>query len=154
MSDLKFQNHCGNCLIALSHTTGYVLSCGDFICDACKLDISDACPACGLKNIKSASLTIPPAEVKELMEDPSTFMETLYESLKFQIQHYKEVLKSASSKLRQARQRISDLEKYIHKFKFNHILFFVRLRREVDLSSQLKECRQIMSEQGTVLARR
>ena len=81
---------------------GFVLSCGDFICNNCVAEPLESCPACGLHGVRQVSLASHrdiPQEVMSMMADPSSHLEALFNVLKFQVQHYKDMLSRASKRL-------------------------------------------------------
>ena len=92
----------------MSFNTGLVLSCGDFLCDKCKMLPSDECPSCGAKNIRSASLVDPPEEVYELMHDTTESLEKMYSVMKFQSMHYRDMLSRVHGRMEQITQQLQE----------------------------------------------
>jgi hypothetical protein len=105
MAELSFECHCLNCLVVIPPGSGYVLSCGDFFCSTCGDSLQEIrrniCPRCGAKDIQSVQLIDPPSEVAAVLMNPAQGLQTLFDSLKFQIQHYKTALKQETSLLNQ-----------------------------------------------------
>lgn len=99
-SDLGFLILCGSCFNELKTNrqglkSGFVLSCGDFICNKCidKLANTGMCPGCNKSNVESINLEsdIPP-EVVDSIKDSQNTISNLYETLTFQIKNYKKML--------------------------------------------------------------
>ena len=92
MSALKFSTFCGNCFATIATGSGIVLSCGDFLCNNCSALEQETCPVCCTTGVRSAKLSHPPEEVVKNMEDPASHLEGIFNTLKFQLSHYKDTL--------------------------------------------------------------
>lgn len=104
MTELAFEPQCSNCLIFLSINAGHVLSCGDFFCPSCCNLLHEhfqrnICPSCGVKEIQIVQLSNPPNEVLLTLTNPAQSLQTHFDSLKFQILHYKKMLRQSTSLL-------------------------------------------------------
>ena len=104
--ELSFEYRCMSCLKVLSTpssssgnsvcSSGSVaLSCGDFFCSLCCKDIKDTCPSCGVKGIRTMELTNAPKDVLDMFINPAQELQTFFDTLKFQIGHYKILLTRA-----------------------------------------------------------
>jgi hypothetical protein len=98
--ELGFLILCGCCFnelptIRQGLKSGFVLSCGDFICNKCidKLTSTGICPGCKKGNVQQINLEsdIPP-EVADSIKDSQNTISNLYETLTFQIKNYKKML--------------------------------------------------------------
>jgi hypothetical protein len=99
MSALKFNTFCGNCFATIAPGSGIVLSCGDFLCSNCSNLEQNTCPVCNTNGVKTAGLRNPPAEVSRNMTDTADHLQTVFNTLKFQLSHYKDTLARASQRL-------------------------------------------------------
>lgn len=91
--ELSFEYRCMNCLKVIISENGVVLSCGDFFCSLCSKNIkNNLCPICGLNDIKTMSLLNTSEDVTNMFINPSQQLQRFYDSLKFQINHYKVLL--------------------------------------------------------------
>lgn len=99
MSALKFNIFCGNCFATIAPGSGIVLSCGDFLCSSCSHLDQNTCPVCNTNGVRTAGLSNPPAEVSKNMTDTANHLESIFTTLKFQLNHYKDTLSRASQKL-------------------------------------------------------
>jgi hypothetical protein len=95
MSEVAFKFYCGNCLNIVNPSSGVVLSCGDFLCGKCETLKENNCPSCHARDIRSATLHDPPFEVKQMLSDPASQLESLFNILKFQVKHYQQMLSRA-----------------------------------------------------------
>ena len=105
-SNLSFAIHCGRCFSEIfDNENGSVLSCGDFICSKClepDSNILDSCPACGKAGVRVANLRKGlPAEVCKSIVNVATSIDSIKTSLQFQVKHYKHIIKTLSSRLRE-----------------------------------------------------
>ncbi len=108
MSEIKFIPFCGFCFRALSDRMGLVLSCGCFLCFECSREFTYKCPACKSEGVKSVKLDHPPPEVDSLITDAAFRFEEIFNLLKFQIQHYKEMLNKASGVVESKNRQINE----------------------------------------------
>lgn len=94
--ELSFEYHCMNCLRIILPNNGVVLSCGDFFCSLCSQDINNICPSCGIKEIRIMEIKNASKDVLDMFINPSQELQTLFDTLKFQITHYKTLLLKAT----------------------------------------------------------
>ena len=97
MSALEFKAYCCQCMQPLRSKTGIVMSCGDFLCGNCFQSgylRDNLCPGCK-EHIQSVSLHNAPDEITKTLEDPVVTIEALYDTMKFQVAHYKGMLERA-----------------------------------------------------------
>lgn len=97
--ELLFEYRCMNCLRVIIPNNGVVLSCGDFFCSFCSGNIQEICPSCGLKDIKVMNLNNPSKDVLEMFVNPAQQLQSFFDTLKFQIIHYKTLLSKATKVL-------------------------------------------------------
>jgi hypothetical protein len=117
MAELCFEYRCVNCLIPIPPGSGYVLSCGDFFCAPCVKSLPEiyerkSCPNCDTKEIQAVELVDPPSEVSTMLINPAQQLQTFFDSLKFQIQHYKAMMKRTTSLLSKMEGERQSLLKY------------------------------------------
>jgi len=94
MSDLEFFSNCSQCYAKIMPTTGAILSCGDFLCNQCNLSFNGECNNCGGKKVQKLTLNDKnlPFEVSQNLVDPSKLMDDMFETLTFQIKHYRKII--------------------------------------------------------------
>ncbi len=95
MSSIQFQPFCCKCFRRLEQRDGaLVFSCGDYLCHICCSDSTfQSCPGCGKQNIKSLPLgNNLPEEVERNMSDIANTLQSLHQTLAFQIKYYKQTL--------------------------------------------------------------
>lgn len=97
--ELSFEYRCMSCLRVITPENGVVLSCGDFFCTFCCKEVKDLCPSCGVKGIRSMELKNAPNDVTNMFINPAQQLQSFYDSLKFQINHYKSALERANKLL-------------------------------------------------------
>lgn len=102
MAELSFDPFCGNCLRLIPPKTGTVLSCGDFLCDQCSHIANNGCPSCNSKAINTVTLENPPPEVSSMLNNPAGDLQNVFDTLKFQIRHYKSSMVRARFLLRES----------------------------------------------------
>jgi hypothetical protein len=104
---VRFLTYCGKCFNSVQHERGgLVLSCGDFICANCSLELHSmsgptTCPACDKKNVKSLLLESAdlPKDVINNMTDLSIHLENLRSITLFQMKHYSRLIDRMRDKL-------------------------------------------------------
>ena len=94
---MEFEPICINCC-DVSQTCEHVLSCGDFLCGACeqKFKFGGKCPECHKQVAKlciSGGQSALPEDVAKNLRDISDAMESLYDVIRFQLMHYKKIMK-------------------------------------------------------------
>eukprot|EP01035_Chromulina_nebulosa_P029039 gene29039-38432_t len=119
MANLAFVSYCGLCFCKITPSKGgLVLSCGDFICSVCipsNATIPDQkCPVCNKNKVNSLRLnTDMPEDVLEKMNDVTSELESLQETMTFQIKHYKRILSILSVVVHEKDRIINDLNRQI-----------------------------------------
>lgn len=111
MSGLEFTIFCGKCfaLVSCDHGNGSVLSCGDFLCHRCsqQLQSTSICPACGRSGVRAIVLDGPlPDEVKGSIEDPMKTLDSLFQTLGFQVKYYKSTIRKLFSRLKDSESEV------------------------------------------------
>ena len=117
MASLAFVSYCGLCFCKISPSKGgLVLSCGDFICSACiqtnETTCDLKCPVCNKNKVNSLRLNADmPEDVLEKMNDVTSELESLQETMAFQIKHYKRILSILSVVVYEKDRIINDLNR-------------------------------------------
>jgi hypothetical protein len=102
MTELAFEPFCGSCLKLIPSRSGIVLSCGDFLCDQCSHIASKGCPSCNSQDVNMVPLENPPPEVSSMLNNPAGDLQSVFDTLKFQIRHYKSSMVRARFLLRES----------------------------------------------------
>ncbi len=90
--------------------TGVVLSCGDFLCGNCVNRFSGKCELCGTVGVKIASLIDAPQEVNLMLSDPACQLENMFNILKFQVNHYQNIIKQATRALCKITEAMNEMK--------------------------------------------
>ena len=94
---------CGACSKTVIPGGGAVLSCGDFLCEACiqhQHGRVSQCLACNKQGVRIAPLNSQiPDEVRQNISDPAQGFEGVYSVVCFQLKYYKQTIKRLQTKI-------------------------------------------------------